>query len=117
VLASAYFAVADDDSSDSSTATTALLAPTTTAPFSKQYATTTDVNVRQGPGTRFAAIGAIETGKPVVVTCVAEGEPVEGPAGRDTRWLKVATPSGFVTAIYVAVGDDLRNKKIPVCPA
>jgi uncharacterized protein YraI len=77
------------------------------------------VNVRQGAGTSFPTVGTVETGKPVTVVCVAQGEPVPAPSGQDTQWLHVTAPApgGYVSAVYVAVGDDLTSKKIPACPA
>jgi hypothetical protein len=120
VFAAAYFTLAggDDSSDDAKTATTAAGATTTSAPFSAPYNVTTGVNVRQGAGTSFATVGTVETGKPVTVVCVAQGEPVNGPNGANPQWLKVSAPppGGYVSAVYVAVGDDLTNKKIPACP-
>jgi hypothetical protein len=122
VFAAAYFALAgDDDSSDdaaSSTSTPGVTA-TTVAPFAGSYKVTTGVNLRQGAGTTFPAVGTIETGRAVVVLCVTEGEPVNAPSGTNSQWLKVTGlgPSGYVSAAFVAVGDDLRSNKIPACPA
>jgi uncharacterized protein YraI len=109
-----------DDASDEAATTTAAAATTTTAPpFAGSYKVTTGVNVRQGPGTTFPTAGTIETGHSVLVVCVAQGQPVEGPNGPDPQWLKITGigPTGYVTSIYVATGDDLRNGKIPACPA
>jgi hypothetical protein len=120
VLALAYFAATGgDDSSDDASSTTSLPgATTTTAPFAAAYAVTTGVNIRQGAGTSFATVGTVETGKPVTVVCVAQGEPVSTPSGPDAKWLRVSAPApgGYVSAPYVAVGDDLANQKIPACP-
>ena len=54
----------------------------------------------------------------VLVVCVVEGEVVNAPSGSNSQWLKVTGlgPSGYASAAFVAVGDDLRNKKIPTCP-
>jgi uncharacterized protein YraI len=119
IIAFAVFALSgSDDPSEEATTTTAAPTTSTTVPFSAAYNVTDGVNVRQGPGTTFPTVGTVETGKSVVVTCVAQGEPVNGPNGADSQWLKVTgPPAGYVTAIYVSTGDDLRNGKIPACPA
>jgi len=121
ILATAYFAVAGDDgSNDEATATTLPIgATTTTLPaFAGSYKVTTGVNVRQGAGTTFPAVGVIEQGRSVLVVCVVEGEVVNAPSGSNSQWLKVTGlgPSGYASAAFVAVGDDLRNKKIQTCP-
>lgn len=120
ILATAYFAAtANDDASDEATTTTGALTTPTTAPFSAAYDVTTGVNVRQGAGTSFATVGTVETGKPVTVVCVAQGEPVSTPTGQNVQWLHITAPppGGYVSAVFVAVGDDLTSKKIPACPA
>ena len=122
VLVAAYFALAGDDGSSGTATTTtsasAGSATTTTAPFSASYAVTTGVNVRQGAGTTFPTVGTVEQGKPVVVTCVAQGTPVDGPAGPNANWLKTTgPPAGYVSAVYVSTGEDLTTGKIPACPA
>jgi hypothetical protein len=123
VLAGAYFALAGgDDSSGESTTTTSAASgsTTTTAPaFAGAYKVTTGVNVRQGAGTSFPTAGTIETGRTVLVVCVAQGEPVTGPTGPNPQWLKMTGfgPSGYISAVYVSTGDDLTNGKIPACPA
>ncbi len=122
VFAAAYFALAgDDDSSDDAASSTSVPGATTTtaAPFAGSYKVTTGVNLRQGAGTSFPAVGTIETGRAVLVVCVIEGEPVNAPNGTNSQWLKVTGlgPSGYVSSAFVAVGDDLRNNKIPACPA
>jgi uncharacterized protein YraI len=121
VVAAAYLTLTgDDDSSDeAATTTTAAGATTTTAPFAGSYRVTTGVNVREGPGTTTRAVGTIETGRTVLVICVVEGEPVNAPSGTNSQWLKVTGlgPSGYVSSAFVTVGDDLRNAKIPTCPA
>jgi hypothetical protein len=121
VLATAYFAVAGgDDSSDDTTSTSAPgAATTTTVAFSGAYTATTGINVRQGAGTSFPTVATVETGRPVTVVCVVEGEPVNAPTGPNSQWLRITAPppGGYVSAAFVNVGDDLNSKKIPVCPA
>ena len=121
VVAAAYFSLAGDDgSSTSGTSTTAALATTTVAPpFSATYKATTGLNVRQGPATNVPTVGVVETGRDVIVACVVEGELVNAPSGPNSHWLKVTGPGpvGYVSAAFVAVGDDLRAQKIPTCPA
>jgi len=121
VFATAYFAVtADDNSTDDASSSASVPGATTTtaAAFAGSYKVTTGVNVRQGAGTTFPAVGTIETGRSVLVICVIEGEPVNAPSGTNSQWLKVTGlgPSGYVSSAFVAVGDDLRSKKIPACP-
>ena len=122
VIAAAYFVLAGDDSSsnDASTTTTASAgsSTTTTAPFSATYTVTSGVNVRQGAGTTFPTVGTVEQGKQVVVTCVAQGTPVDGPGGPNPNWLKITgPPAGYVSAVYASTGEDLTSGKIPACPA
>jgi ferric-dicitrate binding protein FerR (iron transport regulator) len=119
VLAAAYFAVAggDDSSEDTATTTGESSSTPTTVAFSGSYAVTTGVNVRQGPGTTFPTVATVETGKPVTVVCVAEGEQVNVGSGPSSQWLRVMGPGGYVFAPYVAVGQDLATHKIPACPA
>jgi uncharacterized protein YraI len=119
ILLTAYLAVAGDDSKDEATSTTVpVTAATTVAKDSGPYRVTTGVNVRQGPGTKFATVTALESGSKVMVACVADGEVVQGSGTPSTKWLKLAGtgPQGYVTAVYVETGDDLRTNKIPVCP-
>jgi len=120
VFAAAYFSVAGDDSSTNGTATTGPLVTTTTAPpFSAAYKATTGLNVREGPATNVPTVGVVETGRDVTVVCVVEGELVNAASGSSSQWLKVtgSWPVGYVSAAFVAVGDDLRAQKIPTCPA
>ncbi len=122
VIAAAYFVLAGDDSSSdgASTVTTAAASnsTTTTAPFSGTYTVTTGVNVRQGAGTTFPTVGTVEQGRQVVVACVAQGTPVDGPTGPNPNWLKTTGPTaGYVSAVYVTTGEDLTTGKIPACPA
>lgn len=120
IFATAYFAVSEgDDSPDDGSSTTLVGGPTTTlAPFAGSYKVTTGVNVRQGAGTTFPTVGVVEEGRSVLVVCVVEGEVVNAPSGANAQWLKVTGlgPSGYASAAFVAVGDDLRNQKIPTCP-
>ena len=55
----------------------------------------------------------------MLVVCVIEGDRSNAPSGTNSQWLKVTGlgPSGYVSSAFVAVGDDLRNNKIPACPA
>jgi uncharacterized protein YraI len=123
IFAFAAFALTGgDDSRDEATTTTATVAAVTTTtapPYAGSYKVTDGVNVRQGPGTTFPTAGTIEVGHSVLVVCVAQGQPVNGPNGPDPQWLKITGigPTGYVTSIYVATGDDLHNGKIPACPA
>ena len=87
--------------------------------FSSPYRVITGVNIRQGPGTSTPSLGTIETGHIVFFTCVVDGEPVDGPKGPSTKWLRLIGfgPSGYLTVQYVDLGADLDIPgKIPVCP-
>ena len=122
VLATAYFALSGgDDSSDDAASTTAPAgaATTTTVAFSGSYTAKTGINVRQGAGTSFPTVATVETGRPVTVVCVVDGEPVNAPTGSNSQWLRITAPApgGYVSAAFVNVGDDLNSKKIPACPA
>jgi hypothetical protein len=122
VVAAAYFTfVGPDDSPDVATRPRAELTTTTTgAPVAGPYRVTTGVNIRQGPGTTYPAVGTIETGHVVFVTCVLDGESVVGPAGPSTKWLRLIGfgPPGYLTVQYVDVGGDLAVPgKIPICPS
>jgi hypothetical protein len=119
VFAAAYFALFADDSSDRASTTTSSPVTTTAAPKpAGPYRVTTGVNIRQGPGTTFPAVGAIETGRQVFVSCVIDGQPVDAPSGATTKWLRLTGfgPAGYLTVAYVDVGDDLNVPgKIPLC--
>ena len=120
IFAAAYFTVAGDDSTDETTGTTVPEASTSTTaakPFGP-YKVTTGVNLRQGPGTIYPPVATIETGHVVFVSCVTDGEVLNGPNGPIGQWLKTTGfgPQGYLTALYVATGDDLRNNAIPACP-
>jgi hypothetical protein len=120
VVAAAYFSLAGDDSSTDETATTAALVTTTGAPpFVATYKATSGLNVRQGPATNVPIVGVVETGRDVTAVCVVEGELVTNPSGSSSQWLKVAGswPVGYVSSLFVTVGDDLRTQKVPTCPA
>lgn len=122
VFAAAYFALAGPDGSSSdATRPSADLTTTTTGPkVAGPYRVITGVNIRQGPGTTFPSVGTIETGHVVFVTCVVDGQPVDGPTGPSTKWLRLIGfgPTGYLTVQYVDLGTDLSVPgKIPVCPA
>ena len=120
IFAAAYFTVAGDDSADETTGTTVPEASTSTTavkPFGP-YQVTAGVNLRQGPGTTFPTVATIETGHKVFVSCVTDGEVVDGPNGPIGQWLKTTGfgPQGYLTVLYVDTKDDLRNNAIPACP-
>jgi hypothetical protein len=123
ILGVAYLAVAGpDDSEADRSGPTAVTGPSTTtvAKPAGPYRVTTGVNVRQGPGTNFPAVGTVQTGHQVFVSCVAEGQAVDGPSGPVTKWLRLTGfgPVGYLTALYVDTGDDLKVAgKIPACAA
>ncbi|MDQ1431482.1 MAG: hypothetical protein QOF40_2084 [Actinomycetota bacterium] len=113
--------VGSDSSSNNAAAPTAELATTTTGPkVAGPYRVITGVNVRQGPGTNYPSVGTIQTGHVVFITCTVDGQPVVGPRGPSTKWLKLIGfgPIGYITVQYVDIGSDLDAPgKIPVCAA
>jgi hypothetical protein len=119
VFAAVYFVLVADDSSDRAATPTSAAVTITTAPKpAGPYRVTTGVNIRQGPGTTFPAVGAIETGHQVFVSCVIDGQPVDAPSGPTTKWLRLTGfgPAGYLTVAYVDVGDDLNVPgRIPAC--
>jgi hypothetical protein len=120
VFAAAYFTLVRSDSSSNKVARpSAALSTTTTGPkVAGPYRVITGVNIRQVPGTTFPSVGTIETGHVVFVTCVVDGQAVEGPRGPSTKWLKLIGfgPIGYLTVQYVDLGSDLDVPgKIPVC--
>jgi Bacterial SH3 domain len=121
VVAAAYFSFAGDDSSnDASRPRPDLTTTTTGPPVAGPYRVITGVNIREGPGTTFPSVGTIETGHVVFVTCVVDGQPVDGPVGPSTKWVKLIGfgPVGYLTVQYVELGSDLDVPgKIPVCPS
>lgn len=121
VFAAAYLVLAggNDTANDAGQGITTLPPSTTVVKAFGPYKVTTGVNVRQGAGTNFPSVGTVETGRPVFVACVVEGQPVDGPTGPDPRWLRLTGfgPNGYVTALYVSTGEDLTSKKIPNCPS
>ena len=121
VFGAAYltFAPSDDSKSATSRSGDALTTTTTVVKPSGPYRVITGVNVRQGPGTTTPSVGTIETGHVVFVTCVIDGESVDGPTGPSTKWVRLGGfgPTGYVTVQYVDLGSDLQTPgKIPVCP-
>jgi hypothetical protein len=120
IMGAAYLAVAGPDDNESDHTGTSVAGPTTTtaAKPAGPYRVTTGVNVRQGPGTNFPAVGTIQTGHQVFVSCVVDGQPVDGPSGPVTKWLRLTGygPAGYLTVLYVDTGDDLNVAgKIPAC--
>ena len=121
VFAAAYFAVAggDDDSSDDRATASSGVTTTLVPPFVATYKTTTGVHVRQTPATSSPTVAVIEQGRDVTAVCVVDAEVVNAPNGPNMQWLRVAGDwaSGYVSAAFVNVGDDLRAGEIPICPA
>jgi hypothetical protein len=117
VLGLAYTTVSGGDDPASVTAT--VLATTTPpVPPAGPFAVTAGVNVRSGPGTTYPSVGTVDAGKPVMVTCVATGETIDGPRGSVNTWVRVTAPgvTGFVTSQYVATGAAISDPHvIPPC--
>lgn len=89
-----------------------------TVPPAGPYKVTDGLNVRAGPGRTFPSIGTIELGKEVMVSCVIDGEMVDGPSGPTNKWLRVTTSNaaGYVTSQYVATGAAVNDPAvIPRC--
>jgi uncharacterized protein YraI len=108
------------DAASPDVTSTAILA---TVPPAGPFKVTDGLNVRTGPGRTFPTVGTIDLGKEVLVSCVIEGETVDGPKGPTTKWLRVTTTTatgsamtGYVTSQYVATGVAIDNPAvIPHC--
>jgi hypothetical protein len=64
------------------------------------------LTIRSGPGTGFAAIGAVADGARVNISCQKAGQKVTGTFGSSTLWDKIGT--GYVSDAYVFTGADGR---------
>ncbi len=120
VFVAAYVTLSGpDDSSTQATSDTGQSTTTTTVPKPKgPYRVITGVNIRQGPGTTYPSLGKIELGHTVFVTCVTDGESVDGPTGPSTKWVRLGgfAAGGYLTVQYVDMKTDLQIPgKIPAC--
>ena len=89
-----------------------------TLPPAGPYKVTDGLNVRTGPGRAFPTVGTIDLGKEVLVSCVIDGESVDGPKGPTSKWLRVtsANMTGYVTSQYVATGAAIDDPAVvPRC--
>lgn len=79
-------------------------AATSSATYGIRVADT--LTVRNGPGTQFAAIGALGAEDEVMVVCSTEGEPIASPDNAQvTRWDRISSPvSGYVAGAFVDTG-------------
>ena len=118
VLVVAWQVVSGDDDTSQVTATSVLVTTTPPIPPAGPFKVTDGVNVRTGPATTYPAVGTIELGKEVMVTCVTNGESITGPNGAVATWVHVTAPGvvGYVTSQYVAVGNAINDPHvIPPC--
>ncbi|GGM46139.1 hypothetical protein GCM10012275_16430 [Longimycelium tulufanense] len=69
------------------------------------------VNVRGGPGTRFAVRTRLRTGQTVNIVCAARGENIPGVKGMTDRWNKLDDGT-WISAGFVNVGN---NGAVPAC--
>ncbi|GGP40668.1 M23 family metallopeptidase [Saccharothrix coeruleofusca] len=64
----------------------------------------TGVTIRSGPGTQYAAVGAVADGETVTISCQAEGESITGKYGTTVLWDKIGP--GYISDAYVYTGSD-----------
>jgi hypothetical protein len=99
--------------------------PTTPAtaalPPPRTYRVVGGVNLREGPGSNTKMLSRLDDRQTVVVVCKTVGQNVTGPDGSTDLWLRLDLGEygvGFVSALYVNVGDDLENpRRIGDCAA
>ncbi len=96
--------------------------PTTTLPapsvLGRDYAVTSDLNIRSGSGTNFSQVGSIPSGATARVSCTSTGEVTDGPFGPTDKWDRVTYngATGYVTDEYVDTKNDITNRAlIPLC--
>jgi hypothetical protein len=83
-----------------------------TLPPPRKYEIDGGVNLRQGPATNTALLARLEDGAKVRVICKTAGQNVTGDGGSTDLWLRIDLGQygvGYVSALYVDVGDDLDD--------
>jgi len=70
------------------------------------------LTVRSGPGTGYTAVGTVNDGASVTISCQTSGSTVTGTYGTSSLWDKIGT-GRFVADSYVYTGSD--NAVAPAC--
>ena len=70
------------------------------------------LTIRAGASTDTAAVGSVNDGAQVTITCQKRGESVSGTYGTSTLWDKIG--GGFIADAYVSTGSD--GQVAPTCP-
>lgn len=70
------------------------------------------LTIRAGASTSSAAVGSVEDGAQVTISCQKNGESVTGTYGTSTLWDKIG--SGYIADAYVSTGSD--GQVAPTCP-
>lgn len=71
------------------------------------------LTVRSGASTSFSAVGSLNDGATVTISCQKRGESVHGTYGTSTLWDKVGT-GRYIADAYVSTGSD--GQVAPTCP-
>lgn len=71
------------------------------------------LTVRANASTNAAAVGSVDDGAHVTITCQKRGEAVSGTYGSSTLWDRIAG-GGFIADAYVSTGSD--GQVAPTCP-
>jgi len=83
-------------------------------PPPRAYRIVGGVNLREGPASNTKLLSRLDDRQKVVVVCKTVGQNVTGGDGSTDLWLRLDLGeygAGFVSALYVAVGDDLENPR------
>ncbi|HEU0031934.1 MAG TPA: peptidoglycan DD-metalloendopeptidase family protein [Kofleriaceae bacterium] len=70
------------------------------------------LTIRAGASTSTAAVGSVDDGATVTISCQKRGESITGTYGTSTLWDKIG--AGFVADAYVSTGSD--GQVAPTCP-
>ncbi len=70
-----------------------------------------DLTVRAGASSNTAAVGSVNDGAQVTITCQKHGESVRGTYGTSTLWDKIS--GGYIADAYVSTGSD--GQVAPTC--
>lgn len=70
-----------------------------------------DLTVRAGPSTGSEAVGSVDDGQKVTITCQVQGTKVTGTYGTTTLWDFIGT--GYVSDAYISTGSD--GQVAPTC--
>ncbi len=71
------------------------------------------LTVRSGASTSFSAVGSVNDGATVTISCQKHGQSISGTYGTSTLWDKIGT-GRYVADAYVSTGSD--GQIAPTCP-